>query len=109
MPKYLFKVRYSSEGIEGVMREGGSARLQAARDAAAALGGSVESMHFAFGEYDAYAIAELPDNKAAAQLAMTVSASGKTLLTTVALLTVEDVDAVAGASKLDYSPPGGQS
>lgn len=56
MPKYLFKVRYTSEGLEGVMNAGGSARRAVASDLAKNLGGEVESFHFAFGEEDAYVI-----------------------------------------------------
>ena len=66
MPKYLLKVRYSGEGLSGVMKDGGSAGRKAAEGLATELGGSVESFHFAFGETDAYVICDLPDNKAAA-------------------------------------------
>jgi uncharacterized protein with GYD domain len=106
MPKYLFKVRYTGEGLEGVMSAGGSARRAVADDLAKNLGGSLECFHFAFGEDDAYVICELPDNRAAATLAMTVSSSGRVAITTVPLLTVDEVDAVASGTKLEYSPPG---
>jgi uncharacterized protein with GYD domain len=106
MAKFLFKVRYTGEGLEGVMKAGGSERRGVADDLAKKLGGSVESFHFAFGDDDAYVIADLPDNKAAATLAMTVSASGRVSLSTVALLTVDEVDAIAAGRKLEYAPPG---
>jgi uncharacterized protein with GYD domain len=106
MPKYLFKVRYTGEGLEGVMSAGGSARRAAADGLARDLGGSIESFHFAFGEDDAYVICDLPDNTAAATLAMTVTASGRVTLTTVPLLTVDEVDAVSAGRRLDYTPPG---
>ena len=106
MPKYLFKVRYTGEGLEGVMKVGGSARRAAADDLAKELGGAVESFHFAFGDDDAYVIGDLPDNKAAATLAMTVSSSGRVSITTVPLLTVDEVDAIAAGRKIEYSPPG---
>ena len=106
MPKYLLKVKYSGEGLEGVMKDGGSARRAAADDIAKAVGGSIESFHFAFGEDDAYVICDLPDNKAAATLAMTVSSSGRVSITTVPLITVDEVDAIAAGRKVEYSPPG---
>jgi uncharacterized protein with GYD domain len=106
MAKYLLKVRYTSEGIGGVMSAGGSARRAAADSVASAVGGSVESFYFAFGEVDAYVVCDLPDNAAAARLAMTVSASGRVSITTVPLLTVDDVDAIAASGKPDYTPPG---
>lgn len=85
MAKYLFKVRYTGEGIQGVMNEGGSARRAVADSIAKEVGGSLEAFYFAFGDVDAYVIADLPDNQAAARLAMTVSSSGRVALTTVAL------------------------
>jgi uncharacterized protein with GYD domain len=106
MAKYLLKVRYSADGIGGVMKDGGSARLAAAEDLAKSVGGSVESYYFAFGDHDAYAICDLPDNKAAAMVAMTVSSSGRVSISTVPLLTVDEMDAIAAGSKLSYTPPG---
>jgi uncharacterized protein with GYD domain len=106
MAKYLLKARYSAEGLGGVMKEGGSARRKAAEELAAEVGGSLESFHFAFGEDDAFVICELPDNQAAAKLAMTVSASGRVSVTTVPLLTVDQVDEIAAGGRLEYTPPG---
>ena len=106
MAKYLFKARYTAEGLEGVMSAGGSARRAAADDLAKSLGGAIESFHFAFGDHDAYVICDLPDNKAAARLAMTVSSSGRVSVTTVPLLTVDEVDAIGAGTKLEYSAPG---
>jgi uncharacterized protein with GYD domain len=106
MAKYLFKVRYTGEGLQGVMSKGGSARRAAADDLAKNLGGGVESFHFAFGDDDAYVICDLPDNRAAATVAMTVSSSGLVSVTTVPLLTVDDVDAIAAGRKQEYSAPG---
>ena len=106
MPKYLFKVRYTSEGLDGVMQAGGSARRTVADDLAKSLGGSIESFHFAFGDDDAYVIGDLPDNKSAAALAMTVSSSGRVSITTVPLITVDEVDAIAAGRTLEYTPPG---
>lgn len=106
MPKYLFKARYTSEGLEGVISAGGSDRRAVADDLAKSLGGAVESFHFAFGDDDAYVICDLPDNKAAGALAMTVSSSGRVSITTVPLLTVDEVDAIAAGKKIEYAPPG---
>jgi len=106
MPKYLLKVRYSAEGLQAVLRDGGSSRRDAAEHGAKSLGGSIESFHFAFGDVDAYVICDLPDNKAAASLAATVSSSGKVAITTVPLLTVDEIDSVAAGAKPEYTPPG---
>jgi uncharacterized protein with GYD domain len=107
MPKYLLKVRYTGDGIQGVLRDGGSARRAAAQDLARSVGGSIESFYFAFGEEDAYVICDLPDNRAAASIALTVSATGRLAVTTVPLLTVDEIDAIDAGNKLTYTPPGG--
>jgi uncharacterized protein with GYD domain len=106
MPKYLLKIRYTADGIAGVMKEGGSARRAAAEELTKSVGGSLESYYYAFGDDDGYGICDLPDNKAAATLAMTVTATGKVSLSTVPLLTVDEMDAIAAGTKPSYSPPG---
>ncbi|MGO9197640.1 MAG: GYD domain-containing protein [Acidimicrobiales bacterium] len=105
MPKYLLQVNYTLDGVKGVLAQGGSARKAAASAAAKSAGGKVESFHFALGSTDVYVIAELPDNAAAAALALNVSAGGGATVTTTALLTTEEIDKAAG-TKVKYHPPG---
>jgi uncharacterized protein with GYD domain len=51
-------------------------------------------------------IGELPDNEAAAAVAISVNASGGATVKTTVLLTPEEVDSAAQKS-VDYRPPGG--
>jgi uncharacterized protein with GYD domain len=105
MSKYLLQVKYTLEGVNGVLAEGGSARKSVAQAAAKSVGGKVDSFFFAFGEADAYIIADLPDNAAAAALALTVSAGGGATASTTVLLTPEEIDKARDA-KVKYRPPG---
>ena len=105
MPKYLIQASYTLEGVKGVQRAGGSSRREAVAQVAESVGGKLESFHFAFGERDAYVIADLPDNESAAAVALTVNAAGGAAVRTVVLLTPEEVDAAAKRS-VDYRPPG---
>lgn len=105
MPKYLLEVNYTLDGVRGVLAQGGTARQRAAQAAAESAGGTLDSFLFAFGGTDAYVVADMPDNVAAAALALTVSAGGGAAAKTVVLLTPAEVDAAA-AKKVDYSPPG---
>jgi uncharacterized protein with GYD domain len=98
MPKYLLEVRYNQEGLKGVVAKGGSARVTAGTAA-------VESFYFAFGDIDVYVVADLPDNAAAASVALAVGAGGGASVKTVPLLTPEEVDRAA-KGKVDYRPPG---
>jgi len=105
MPKYLLKVNYVGEGIQGLLEEGGTRRRAAAEALVKSLGGSLETMYFAFGETDVYAIGELPNTQAAAALALTLGASGRVTCETVVLLTPEEVDAAARLTP-HYRAPG---
>jgi len=106
MPKYLFQVAYTTEGLRGVLADGGSKRRTAAAALIKSFGGKMESLHFAFGGTDAFCIADLPDNASAAAAAMAVSASGAAGITTTVLMTPKEVDEVTGKSG-KYRPPGG--
>ncbi len=105
MPKYLVLADYNADGLKGIIDKGGSSRRDALEALCDAAGGSLESFYFAFGETDAYVTVDLPDNATAAALCMTAAASGLVGVSTVALLTPEEVDAAAKTS-VDYRPPG---
>jgi uncharacterized protein with GYD domain len=105
MPKFLFEASYTLEGIKGVQSAGGSSRRDAVAQVAESVGGRLEAFYFAFGDRDAYVIADLPDNESAAAVAVTVNAAGGATVKTVVLLTPEEVDAAAQRS-VEYQPPG---
>ena len=75
MAKYLI-ASYTNEGVKGVITKGGTARRDAVERMASDLGGRLESFYFAFGDGDAFATVELPDNVGAAAVALAVGASG---------------------------------
>jgi uncharacterized protein with GYD domain len=106
MPKYLWQVSYTVAGAQGVLKEGGSARRALVEKLTAEAGGKLEAFYFAFGEEDAYIIADLPDDTTAAAISLTVAAGGGVRLKTVPLLTPEQVDQAAKKS-VSYRPPGG--
>ena len=104
MAKYLFKGSYTSAGAGGLLEHGGVARRDSVKKLAESLGGSIESMYFAFGGCDAYVVAELPDNSAAAAFSLAAGASGGATVETVVLLTPEEIDS-ASKKSADYHPP----
>jgi uncharacterized protein with GYD domain len=105
MPKYLLEVNFTLDGVRGVVAKGGSARKAAAQTAAKSVGGKLEAFYFAFGGTDVVTIADLPDNTAAAALALAVAAGGGAAVRTVVLLTPAEIDAAA-QTDVKYSPPG---
>ena len=106
MPKFLWQASYTSEGVRGVLKDGGTARRAAIEKLVEGLGGRLEAFYFAFGSDDVVVIADLPDQRKAAAVGLTVNAQGRTQLKTTVLLTPEDIDEAAKTS-VDYRPPGG--
>lgn len=105
MPKYLLKATYNAEGVRGVIKEGGTKRVAAARALVESLGGKIESFYFSHGDVDAYVICEFSDISKALAGVMAVNASGFVTASTVPLITAEEVDAAAKATP-NYRAPG---
>ncbi|MDH4112729.1 MAG: GYD domain-containing protein [Actinomycetota bacterium] len=105
MARFLYKVSYTKEGMQGVMKEGGASRRTFIEKMAADIGGSIASFDFAFGDTDVYVIAEMPDEITAAAVATAVAASGAASIETVVLLSAEDIDR-AIAKNVPYRAPG---
>jgi uncharacterized protein with GYD domain len=104
--KYLIKASYSADGMKGVMKAGGTSRVNAVETAITGVGGSLESFYFAFGGDDAYVIADLPDHTSAMAIAAAVGSSGAIArYETVVLLSAAEVDQAMDVS-VSYSPPG---
>jgi uncharacterized protein with GYD domain len=105
MPKYLVEASYLSEGIKGLLKEGGSRRRAAVDELFKSLGGTLEAFYFAFGDQDVFIIGDLPDNAAAAALAIKVNAAGAAKCKMTVLLTPEEVDEAVKKTSV-YRPPG---
>ncbi len=105
MPKYLFSGSYTPEGLEGLLEEGGSGRVEAAKQALGSIGGSLEAFYFAFGDKDFYIIVDLPDNVSTTAVSWAGNVSGSFSIQTTVLLTPEEVDE-AIRQKVDFRPPG---
>jgi uncharacterized protein with GYD domain len=92
MPKYLIQVTYTTEGVNGLLKEGGTARRAAAQKLIESSGGKLEAFYFAFGATDLFVIAEGPDNVTAFSNALATVATGTVRSNTTVLLTPEEVD-----------------
>jgi uncharacterized protein with GYD domain len=105
MAKYLYQASYTTAGVQGLLKDGGSARRKVIEKMTKSLGGKVESFYFAFGADDVYLIVDVPDNVTAAAAALAVSTSGAVSIRTTVLLTPEEIDA-AVKKTVPYRPPG---
>jgi uncharacterized protein with GYD domain len=104
MPRFLIIGNYAPEAAKTIMATGGTARRTNIEKMISGLGGRLESMDFAFGSDDVFVIADLPDNKTAAAVTLTISGTGVAHTRTVVLLTPEDLDEAAQVHP-DYRPP----
>jgi uncharacterized protein with GYD domain len=105
MGKYLFQANYSSDGVKGLMQEGGTKRRAASEAAIASVGGVLESFYYTFGDSDLVGIADFPDDASAAAVSMMINASGSVGIKLTPLMTAGDLDAAA-AKTPSYVPPG---
>jgi uncharacterized protein with GYD domain len=105
MPRYMVRASYTLEGLQGLLKEGGTGRRKAIETLASALGGELISLDFAFGDDDVFAIVEIPDDETAAAVSMRIGASGAVNVKMTKLLTPEQIDAAADR-ELEYRKPG---
>jgi uncharacterized protein with GYD domain len=105
MPRYLVQGSFSTEGAQGLLKEGGTSRRDTIATMIAGVGGTLEAFYFAFGSADVLVLAELPDNATAAAVGLAISASGAVSTNTIVLLTPEEVDE-ATKKNVGYRPPG---
>jgi uncharacterized protein with GYD domain len=104
MPKFLVKASYTAEGARGLLKEGGTARRATVQKLLDGLGGKLEAFYYAFGDADVYGIADLPDAASATAFSLTVNASGAVQLSTIPLITPEEIDA-ASRKPVPYRAP----
>jgi uncharacterized protein with GYD domain len=105
MPKYLVRGSYTNEGLKGVLKEGGSKRVEAVKQLVEGLGGKLEAFYFAFGDDDFFIISDGVDNVSLLTATLIANASGAVKVKTTVLLTAKEVDE-ATRKTADYRPPG---
>jgi uncharacterized protein with GYD domain len=105
MASYLFQVAYTPEGWAGLV-ENPQDRMEAVKPAIEQLDGTLIAGWLCFGEYDVIALAEFPDDVAAAAFSMAVSAGGtvKSIRTTPLISTTDGISAMEKAQASTYVP-----
>ena len=105
MPKYMIQASYVGDGVKGLLQEGGTKRRETVAQVIEGMGGKLETFYYAFGDYDVYGIADMPDNVSCVAFSLMVNASGLINAKTVALLTPEEIDQATQKS-VGYRAPG---
>ena len=105
MSKFLMQGSFTRDGIKGLTKEGGTKRRQAVQEFFGTLNGELETLYFAFGDTDVYAVAEFPDNVSAAAVSLAANAAGMIHVKATVLITPEEMDQAAQKSE-NLRPPG---
>lgn len=105
MPKYLYHGSYTDKGLKGLMKDGGTKRMEVTRKAIESLGGKMEAYYFALGGNDFFIILEAPDNVKAITGSLIANASGTVKVSITALVSPAEVDQ-AVKQTMDWQPPG---
>ncbi|HUF58134.1 MAG TPA: GYD domain-containing protein [Actinomycetota bacterium] len=107
MTTYLMRFSYTPETWKKLLQNPED-RRDAARAYAEQVGGSLLGFWYGFGEFDGYAIFEVPDNASMAGLAVAIAAGGAlaSVETTVLLSVEETLQALAKGKGIGYRKPG---
>lgn len=107
MVRYLYLGKYTTEGLQGLVAEGGTKRREATEAFFASLGGRLVEYYFAVGEYDFALIAELPDDTAALVPPLVTGTTGTLRVLTIPLRTPAEIDEVcARIADTSFRPAG---
>ncbi|MEX0682689.1 MAG: GYD domain-containing protein [Dehalococcoidia bacterium] len=106
MPAYMYRVGYTSDSWAEQIKKP-TDRQKSLTPIVRGLGGRILSFYYAFGKDDVILIAQMPDNKAAAGLAIAAAAGGAVShITTTPLMTVaEAMGAMRQGKRARYTPP----
>jgi uncharacterized protein with GYD domain len=101
----MIKGSYTPEGARGLLKEGGTGRRAAVQKMIESSGGKIEALYFAYGEDDVYVIVDMPDAISGLAMSLAVNGSGSVRLSTIPLITAEEMDA-ATKKPMPYRAPG---
>lgn len=109
MPTFLYQIRYTVEGVRGVMKDGGTTRAEATRAFMEALGGRVIHQGFTFGDHDSILLVDLPSEAAGVAAAFIGRSAGTNDITSTRVYDVSEIEeaqhiALDAISK--FTPPG---
>ena len=95
MPTYIALANYTQKGIENIKES--PKRLDAFKEALKKAKGELKSFHLTMGRYDIVVTYELPDDEAAARVALTLGAVGNIRTETLRAFTEGEFRSIVGA------------
>jgi uncharacterized protein with GYD domain len=110
MPFFLYQATYKDQQVKALI-DNPQNRETSLRQLIESFGGKLHQFFYAFGEYDAVAISEFPDNESATAAVFSLVSTGVLAKgqTTVLMTPAEAEGAMkkANATRSGYRPPGG--
>ena len=114
MSKFMYSGSYTSDGVKGLLKEGGTARRDETTRIVESLGGKLEAYYWCYGSTDFLAIMDFPDHttflnsciQVVTGMALNIAASGKFQGNITPLITVEEMDEMVKVNLGDYRMPG---
>ena len=106
MPYFLVQASYTHESWAAMVKSPQN-RAEAVKPVIEKLGGTLKGLWLAFGDYDAIALVEMPDNTSAAAFSLAAAATGalKAFKTTPLMSVEEGMKAMTQAGDIGYRPP----
>jgi uncharacterized protein with GYD domain len=95
MPTYISLIRFTQKGMETIKE--GPKRLDAAKERFRAAGGELKAFYLVTGQYDAVAIAELPNDEAVARVALANGSMGNVRTETLRAFTEDEYRKIIAA------------
>jgi uncharacterized protein with GYD domain len=95
MPTYISLIRFTQKGMETIKE--GPKRLDAAKERFRAAGGELKAFYLVTGQYDAVAIAELPNDEAVARVALANGSMGNVRTETLRAFTEDEYQKIVAA------------
>ncbi len=105
MAKYMVTASYTKEGLQGLLKEGGSSREATVKALIEGMGGTMEGWWYAFGDSDVIVVVDIPDDASMAAVSLAIGATGSVSLNTTVLMDSATIDE-ASKKTVSYRAPG---
>ena len=102
----MYSGSYTSDGVKGLLKEGGTARRDETTRIVESLGGKLEAYYWCYGQDDFVSIMDFPDHTTVTGLALNIAASGTFSGNLTPLITVEEMDEMVKVKLGKYRLPG---
>ncbi|MFQ6066110.1 MAG: GYD domain-containing protein [bacterium] len=95
MPTYVILFSWTQKGIENIKES--PSRLEAAKKVCQAAGGELKEFYSTTGRYDGLVVLELPDDEAAAKVALATGSAGAVRTETLRAFTEDEYRKIIAA------------